>query len=231
MRAPSPRWNSRCCAGRGRSAGTAGLIHALKTFRAAARASCIRSDPRTQPFGRGCSIRRRTCRSPRGGACAAGNACRAKPASFAEIAARHREVVAALGDDGDGKIARLRRHATAQRWPLRSRRSPTNASATAFAIALARLSGFLPRRDRRPRGAAAGPAGRARAYLRPAGSAAAERRPRWCSAAWSKAPGRRRRAAIPGSTARCATSSASICRSGASAFPRMTSRRRSARRK
>ena len=51
----------------------------------------------------------------------------------------------------------------------------------------------------------------------------------WCSAAWSKASGRRRRAAIPGSAGRCGTSSGSICPSGASAFPRTTSRNRSAR--
>ena len=51
----------------------------------------------------------------------------------------------------------------------------------------------------------------------------------WCWAGWSKAPGRRRRAPIPGSAARCGTRSASTCRSGASRFPRTISRRRSAR--
>ena len=51
----------------------------------------------------------------------------------------------------------------------------------------------------------------------------------WCWAAWSRASGRRRRAAIPGSAGRCATSSASTCRSGASASRRTISRRRSAR--
>ena len=45
----------------------------------------------------------------------------------------------------------------------------------------------------------------------------------WCWAAWSRASGRRRRAAIPGSAGRCATSSASICRSGASACRRTIS--------
>ena len=50
----------------------------------------------------------------------------------------------------------------------------------------------------------------------------------WCWAVWSKASGRRRRAAIPGSTGRCATSSASICRNAASACRRTTSRKRSA---
>ena len=30
----SPRWNARSCAGRGRSAGTDGLVHALENFRA-----------------------------------------------------------------------------------------------------------------------------------------------------------------------------------------------------
>ncbi len=39
-----------------------------------------------------------------------------------------------------------------------------------------------------------------------------------CSADWSRACGRRRRAPIPGSAGRCATRSASICRSGASAL-------------
>ena len=52
----------------------------------------------------------------------------------------------------------------------------------------------------------------------------------WCSAAWSRASGRRRRASTPGSAGRCATSSASICRSGASASRRTISPRRSARR-
>ena len=46
----------------------------------------------------------------------------------------------------------------------------------------------------------------------------------WCSAGSSKAPGRRMPAAIPGSAADAARSSASICRSGASAFRRMISR-------
>ena len=50
----------------------------------------------------------------------------------------------------------------------------------------------------------------------------------WCWAASSRASGRRRRAPIPGSAARCATSSASTCRSGASACRRTTSPRRSA---
>ena len=50
-----------------------------------------------------------------------------------------------------------------------------------------------------------------------------------CLAVWSKALGRRKRRAIPGSAARCGASSGSICPNDGSACPRTTSRRRSAR--
>ena len=46
----------------------------------------------------------------------------------------------------------------------------------------------------------------------------------WCSAGWSKASGRRRRAPIRGCRGRCGSSSGSTCRSGASGCRRTTSR-------
>ena len=46
----------------------------------------------------------------------------------------------------------------------------------------------------------------------------------WCSARWSTASGRRRRAATRGCRGRCGSRSGSICRSGASACRRTTSR-------
>ena len=71
----------------------------------------------------------------------------------------------------------------------------------ADAGATSRRAGRLRRtvrgRDRRPRRAAARAAGRARAHLRPARSAAAIMSIAWCSAGWSRASGRRRRAADP----------------------------------
>ena len=81
----------------------------------------------------------------------------------------------------------------------------------------ARLCRAFQDRHRRPRGAAAG--GRTCACASTARSKrGCNTSTAWCSAAWSRASGRRRRAPIPGSAARCATSSASICRSGASAL-------------
>ena len=76
-----------------------------------------------------------------------------------------------------------------------------------------------PRRDAR----------RARAHPRSARSAPCSV-DRVVLGGWSRAPGRRRRAATPGLAGRCGSSSASTCRSGASAFPRTTSRNCSGRR-
>ena len=66
-----------------------------------------------------------------------------------------------------------------------------------FAIDAGRLCRAVPRR-RSPTASVRRPeAGRARAHLRPARSAAADASTAWCSAGWSKASGRRRRAPIP----------------------------------
>ena len=80
-----------------------------------------------------------------------------------------------------------------------------------------------------PSGRCAGPTGRACACASTACSKrGCNRSTASCSADWSKACGRRRRAAIPGSAARCAAASGSTCRSGAFRSLRTTSRRCSA---
>ena len=85
-------------------------------------------------------------------------------------------------------------------------------------IAAVRLCRTVSCGHRRPLGAPARSAGRARPHLRPAGSAPADASTAWCWAVLMKAAGRRRHATIPGSRARCAPISVSIRRSGASAL-------------
>ena len=120
---------------------------------------------------------------------------------------------------------RFRGRRRRRRWPPRSTRSRP-CDRAGFRRGAGRLCRAVPRR-RSPTAWCAGRACRACAC---ASTACSKRGCRTstasCSAAWSKASGRRRRAPIPGSAGRCATRSASICRSGASGCRRTTSRRR-----
>ena len=126
---------------------------------------------------------------------------RARAAGNAAAQALH-AVRATIAEHGTRKVLRRarrhRRQALAQAFE-RDRRAPD-----ALAIAAGRLSRAVPRRHRRPHGAAA--RGRTCACASTARSKrACNRSTAWCWAAWSKASGRRRRAPIPGSAGRCAT--------------------------
>ena len=148
----------------------------------------------------------------------------------ATCAMRHR-------DSGRGAVARSTRAitrplpaATATALATLSR-TIADSGAAALRSRAARLSGIVPRHRVRARGAAARRAGRARAHLRSARSAPAAGRPRRARRAGRRhlAAGTAQRSLAQPADA--AASSASICRSAASAFRRMISRRRSARRK
>ena len=232
--ARSPRWNARCCAGRGRG-----------RARPASRRRSRRSAPSSQVRRRELAIctapirarglidgrarcRRGARRAADRGTCAAR---RDRPARTpSPILPRvHRSVIAALiATDGAAKLPSRtrRRDARATRFD----EIAISASAADLAVAPADYAELFRDRDRRPRGAAAAAAGRAGAHLWPARSALATHRSHRARRA-----GRRRVAAgdahaIPGSAARCGSSSGSICPSGASGFRRTISRRCSARR-
>ena len=214
------RWSARSCAARGRSTAPPGSTDALQTFRselakfrASERSSLHRSDPRAVAHRRRARCRRRSRRAAQDGAGAVGSTCRAARSRSRTMAARHADVVVALGG----------------MTPELADAFDEIEQAGALDVDRRRLRRAVPRGHRRPHDL---PAARPR---RGCASSACSKRAcnrsiAWCSAAWSKASGRRRRAAIRGSAGRCATTSASICRSGASACRRTISRRRSARR-
>ena len=203
----------------------AGLAHALQTFRDELEKFRRKEPSIAAPLRSAHGDRRDAELDAAAGAGRAAQAprwrrwkrCRQAPQPFARASPR---VIAdgaarALGGiDGEELAERVRRDRRAA-GALADRAAATMPSCSTPRSPTARCAG----RE----------AGRARAHLRPARSAAAVASIAWCSAAWSKASGRRRRAAIPGSAGRCATSSASICRSGASGSRRTISRRRSAR--
>ena len=193
MRAPSPRSSWRCCAGRARGPASTGLAQALATFRAT-KETLHRSDPR-RPLTR-CRARRRA---------GAGRARstrrwrrwkrsrRAQP--FAAIAALHAQALEALVVATTAKRCRVRRRRRREARAKRSRRSPS--SAAIFAIAPAdyaelfetAIADRVCRRAGRPG---------ARVRISARSKRGSSTSIAWCSAGWSKASGRRRRAAIPG---------------------------------
>ena len=145
---------------------------------------------------------------------------------LAALAKCHSAVISGLGRDAKGDVAAFTGHdGTALARALEELiESP---SAAGLAVAQKRLRRVVPRR-RRPTARCAGRKRRtcACSIYGPLEARLQTLRPRSCSAASTKAPGRRRRATIPGSAARCAAISASIRPSAASASPRTTSRRR-----
>ena len=196
MRAPSPRWSARSCAGRGR----AGQRRASRTrWRRSARtqgdAASARSAQQARPTRSrsaqalvaelGAALapleerRGARCRSPRIAARIA-DALRALSRDDAGVEA------AFAGDDGAGLARRSTRHRRAAAPICSSRR---------------RLSRAVRDRHRRPRRAAAPDAPGARVRIFGPLEARLQTSTAWCSAAWSKACGRRRRAAIRGSPA------------------------------
>ena len=166
--------------------GTAGLAHALQTFRVEREkfhrkepSSLHRSDPRTAitdtEFNAAVDLvaALKTALAPL-------ESLPPGPHAFAAIAARHAEVA-----------PRARRPHRRTRQGVRRDRRRRRARRRA-----GRLCRAVPRRHRRPHGAAAR-GRRAGAHLRPARSAPAIGRSRWCWAASSRASGRRETRADP----------------------------------
>ena len=198
------RWNGRCCAGRGRGPAPPGL---RKRWRPCGRTAELHpSDPRATLAE--WELDAASDFVGRLGAALAplenlGRTVR----PFADLAARHREVVAELSDSA--ALAEADGVALARAFD-----GHRAAPAAAFDLAPSDYARAVPGRPRRPWCAG-------RAWRRACASSVCSKRgcrrsTAWCWAAWSRAPGRRRRAATPGSAGRCGTSSASIFRSAAS---------------
>ena len=105
---PSPRWSARCCAARGRSPAPAGFAHALATFRAN-RDQLHRSDPRWLIADDELDVAAELI-ARLAAALAPLEALKAGDHPLAILAARHRDAVAALGQDADGEIAAFAGH-------------------------------------------------------------------------------------------------------------------------
>jgi len=128
LRGPRPR------------AGTSGLMHALKTFRSQ-RPYLHPSDPRRRLSEPDVDAAEQLA-ARLAAALAPLETLARKPISFADIAARHREVVVALGDDDGGKIdAFAGRDGAALGAAFEE--ITTNASAASFAIALSDYAEFF----------------------------------------------------------------------------------------
>ena len=181
--------------------GTAGLVHALETFRdnvaeAAPRRSAHAVDARA------IAGRRRSGRCARRRAQAARSARRGRSSRWRRFADAHRQVIDALSRGAQWRRRRVRR-------PRRRRARPAFEEIADNAPRRRRRRGVGLSRPvphhRRRESRCAGPTGRACACASTACSKrACSRSTASCSAAWSKASGRRRRAAIPGSAGRCA---------------------------
>ena len=187
-----------------------------------ANAACIASDPRQLIDDR------RTRRRPGADRATGARAGAARSAASAQRSAARRSLRATrIADVIDARLAPRRAFAghdgTALARALRRTRRKSRPPAS-LAVAPADYAELFRRRHRRPRRAPAGNARRARAYLRPARSAPAARRPRRARRTHRRhlAAGDAQRSLAV--AARCGVHSASICRSGASAFRRTISR-------
>ena len=185
--------------------GTSGLRQALKTFRTE-KEKLHRSDPRrairTVDLDAADMLIERLA-TALGPLETIGNA----PYRFAAIAASHRDVISALGGDaawrGDDGMLLARAFDDIADAGNDLVIAPAD-YAELFQMA---ISGYAVR----PFGAPARACASSACSKRGCRASTA-----WCSAGSSKAPGRPRRAPMPGSAGRCGTSSASICPSGAS---------------
>ena len=224
MRAPSRRWSAPCCAARGRGRARGGLAHALETFRAELREAAPRRSAHALTTELQAAADLVVALAAALGPL---EACRAKQ-PLAARRPRIAHVIDALSNERRGVCGGLRRPRRQRRWRSvrRDRRQPAGRRRGRRSRTIPTCS--APSSPRR----CAGPTGPARACASTVRSKrACKASTASCWAGWSKASGRRRRAAIPGSAGRCATRSASTCRSGASRFPPTTSRRCSARRR
>ena len=202
--------------------GSDALGQALSTFRAN-RAELHRSDPRglidDDKFDVAAELIARL-----GAALAPLERLKPGAHPLAELAKCHSAVISGLGRDGKGDVAAF---AGNDGTALLRAFEELSESPTA-ADACHRATATMPNCSTPP-SPSAWCAARRRRTCACASSARWKRACRLssasCSAASTKAPGRPRRAAIPGSAARCAPNSASIRRSGASALPRTTSRK------
>ena len=204
MRTPSRCWSRRCCAARARSPAAAGLRTRSRRSATTSQKLHRSRSAHAADAARQLQIAADLIARARRRARAARSACQAQAAARRTSPPRIAQVIEALSSERQRRRRRLRRPRWRRARPgvRGDRRQRAGRRRDRRAAGLSRP---VPRHRRRA-SRCAGPTGRACACASTACSKrGCNRSTASCSAGWSRASGRRRRAAIPGSAGRCGT--------------------------